>query len=369
MKKPKPLWLKWVLCAIPAVIAALMYFLLPLFPKFSEYIVSRGVFRIVGFPLQWFMSIFPFSITEAVVILSIPAILTLLIIWIVRIIKAENRSRTLERGCRFICWCLSLALLIFMVMHGGNYSRITAGELLDLPDRQFTAKELYIVTADLAKRASEARKKLPEDDNGCTKLSVSKSKFLLLADNCYDNLKEEYPILKTGVWRVKSVALSHWWSYTGTTGVYCPWLSESNINTDVPPSEWGHTATHEIAHTMGFAKENECNFLGWLACTDSGQPDYEYSGHLQAFIYCSNALYKADKELWRKAAANCSEGIVRDIKQHNAYWDSFESEVMETSQSFNDSFIKANGVESGILNYNEMVELMLRYYDKTGAFN
>lgn len=366
--KQKPLWLKWVLCAIPALIAALMYFLLPLFPKFTEYIITRGIFRIIAFPLEWLMSVFPFSITETIVVLSIPALLTLLIIWIVRIARSESRSRTVERGCRFVCWCVSLALLMFMVMHGGNYSRITTGELLNLPDREYTAEELYAVTADLAKKASEAREKLPEDDNGCVTLSVSKSEFLLLADDCFDNLKEDYPFLKTGVWRVKSVALSHWWSYTGTTGVYCPWLAESNINTDVPPSEWGHTATHEIAHTMGFAKENECNFLGWLACYQSDQPDYEYSGHLQAYIYCANALYKADKELWRKAAASCSEGMVRDMKQHNAYWDSFESEVMEASQSFNDSFIKANGVTSGILSYNQMVELMLRYYDKMDAF-
>ena len=135
-------------------------------------------------------------------------------------------------------------------------------------------------------------------------------------------------------------------------------------------SDWGHTATHEIAHTMGFAKENECNFLGWLACSTSGYPDYEYSGHLAAFIYCSNALYKADRELWRKAAANCSEGVVRDINQGNDYWDSFrESEVLEASQNFNDSFIKANGVESGILSYNQMVELMLRYYDSKNWLN
>ena len=36
---------------------------------------------------------------------------------------------------------------------------------------------------------------------------------------------------------------------------------------------------------------------------------------------------------------------------------------MEASQNFNDSFIKSNRVESGILSYNLMVELLLRYYD------
>lgn len=53
----------------------------------------------------------------------------------------------------------------------------------------------------------------------------------------------------------------------------------------------------------------------------------------------------------------------RDLKNENEYWDKFEGEVMEASQSFNDSFIKANRDDNGVLSYNLMVELMLRYYD------
>lgn len=36
---------------------------------------------------------------------------------------------------------------------------------------------------------------------------------------------------------------------------------------------------------------------------------------------------------------------------------------MEASQNPNDSFIESDRVESGILSYNLMVELLLRYYD------
>lgn len=361
--KQKPLWLKWVLCAVPAVIAALMYFILPHFPEFTEYAIVRGLFRIAAFPAEWIMSVIPFSVTEAVVVLCVPAVVTLLTVWIVRIICRKNRLQIFERGCRFAAWCMSLALLIFMVMDGANFSRIPVGELLELPDNTYTAEQLYTVTADLAVKASEARRALPEDENGCTVLSVKQSELLKLTDDCYEALRRDYPFLKTATWRVKSVKLSHLWSYTGFTGVYCPWLGEASVNTDVPDYELAHTAAHEIAHTMGFAKENECNFIAWLACSVSGQPDHVYSGHLQAFVYCSNALYKADKELWKKAYSNCSAGVIRDIRQNNEYWKSFEGEVQESSQKFNDSFIKANGVESGVLSYNEMVELMLRYYD------
>lgn len=366
--KAKKLWVKWIFCLIPALIGGVMYFVLPYFPNFTEYAITRGLFRVIAFPYEWIMSIAPFSITEIVVILSVPACVTLIVVWVIKLIRKPDKLQIMEKGIRFVAWCLSLALLIFMIMDGANFSRIPLGNLLELPDRKYTAEDLYIVTKDLAQKASKAREDLPEDKKGCTILSVSESEFLRLADDCYNNLKKEYPFLKTATWRVKPVLLSHWWSYTGTTGVYCPWLGEANVNVDVPDFELGHTAAHEVAHTMGFAKENECNFIAWLACSKSGQADYVYSGNLQAFIYCSNALYKADKKLWKDAYLNLSDGVRRDLKRQSEYWDSFEGEVMESSQKVNDTFIKANGVESGVLSYNEMVGLMLRYYDKTGMF-
>lgn len=362
--KRKSLWLKWLFCLIPAIVAALMYFVLPHFPKFTEYVITRGIFRFFAFPYEWIMSVIPFSMTELVVVMAIPILLTLLVIWIIRIIKSGNRKQTTERGVRFVCWCISLASLIFMIMDGANFSRIPVGELLELPNREYNVQDLYYVTKNLAQKASKAREKLPEDENGCAILSVDRKELLLLADDCYNGLTKDYPFLKTATWRVKSVGFSRLWSYTGYTGVYCPWLAEASINTDVPEYSLGHTATHEIAHTMGFAKENECNFLAWLACDKSGQPDYVYSGNLEAYIYCANALYKADSELWQEARGYCSDGMIRDMSNENKYWKKFEGEIEENAQKFNDSFIKANGVESGVLSYNEMVELMLKFYDK-----
>lgn len=363
-KKGKPLWIKWIFCLIPAVVGLGLYYILPSFPKFTEYVFARGIFRILAFPYEWLMSIIPFSVTEIVVILCIPAILTLIVVWVVKIIIKENKKQVVEKGFRFVAWCLSLMLLIFMLMDGVNFNRLSVGELLELPNKQYTKDDLFFVTKDLAQKASLAREKLRVDEDGCVILSENRGDILKKADNCYRNLQKEYPFLKVSTFRVKSVLLSHCWSYTGITGVYCPWLGEANVNTDVPDSTLCHTAAHEVAHTMGFAKENECNFLGWLACSVSDSPDYVYSGYLQAYVYCSNALYKADKKLWKEAYLCCSQGVIRDLRQNNEYWDSFKGEVMDTSQTVNDTFIKVNGVESGILSYDQMVELMLRYYDK-----
>lgn len=362
-----PLWRKWLWCLLPAVIAAAMYFLLPLFPTFTEWAVTRGLFRLVAFPAEWGLSLIPFSVTELVVVLGPLALLLLAIVWIVRIIRHPGRrGQIAEKGCRFVVGCLSAVLLVFMVMDGGNFSRIPLGQLMELPQRQYTANELFAVTVDLAEKASVAREQVQEDAQGYMQLSASMRKTLGAADNCYHPLIDTYPFLRTGTWQIKPVALSHLWSYTGTTGVYCPWLGEANVNVDIPHSEIGYTAAHEIGHTIGFAKENECNFLAYLACTNSGNPDFAYSGYLSAFINCINAMARNDEPRVGEAYTHCSQGVLRDLQQRRDYWDSFEGKTMEVSQQVNDTFIKVNGVPSGVISYSEMVELVLRYYDQQG---
>lgn len=358
-----PLWRKWLYACIPLILAVLLYFLLPLFPQFTEYVFVRVVFRICSVPLSWLLSILPFSMTELIVVACIPTLLTLLGIFIYRLIRRDDRKQIAEKGARFVCWCVSVAALVFMVMDGGNFSRLSIGELMELNDNEYDAAFLQQVTVDLAKKSSAARALVAEDENGCMILSDSIGETLLKADDCYDNLKTAYPFLRTGVWRVKGVALSYYWSYTGYTGVYCPWLGEVSINVDMPHSSVYSTAAHEIAHTMGFAREDACNFLAYLACTTSNIPDAVYAGYLDAFVSCYNALYSYDPSLCADAYAACSDGVIRDLKQSAAYWKQFEGEVMDSSQSFNDTFIKVNGVESGVLSYNEVVSLILRYYD------
>ena len=184
--------------------------------------------------------------------------------------------------------------------------------------------------------------------------------------NGYRSLQGTYPFLFGGVFRAKPVQLSHWWSYTGITGMYFPMLAEANVNIDVPDSSIPATAAHELAHTRGFAREDECNFLAYLTCIHSDSADFRYSGYLMAYIYCSNALYAYDIELWRETRAACSEGVLRDLGERNRYWEAFEGRVQEISNSVNNSFLESQGQEKGTLSYDEVVSLIVSYYIRQG---
>ncbi len=354
--------LRHCLFLLPAVAALLLFELLPHFPNFTEMVFSRGIFRVLSVPLGGFLAIFPFSFTELLVILALPLAVLLLVLLIRRLRAADSRLHVLARAGKRVGWVLSCALLLYMLLHGANFYRLPVSELMGLDTSIQSPEYLQQVCIDLAKRASAEREKLPEDEEGFTKLSVSKDEILRLADNGYRNLQEEYPYLWGGVWRAKPVMLSHWWSYTGITGMYFPMFAEANVNIDVPDSDIPSTAAHELAHTRGFAREDECNFFAYLSATHSDSADYRYSGYLMAYIYCSNALYDYDTDMWGETRRYCSDGVKRDLGQRNTYWEQFEGEVQEISNSVNNSFITSQGDEDGVFSYDRVVQLIVGYY-------
>ena len=107
MHKQRSLFWKWLIAVLPLLISVLLYFLLPHFPKFTEYVFVRGVFRFVSVPLTFVLSCIPVSVTELVVVLAIPSLLTLISIFVYRIVKRTDRKYVIEKGVRFVCSCLS----------------------------------------------------------------------------------------------------------------------------------------------------------------------------------------------------------------------------------------------------------------------
>lgn len=207
-------------------------------------------------------------------------------------------------------WGLSSAFLLYMIMHGANFYRLPASELMGID----TSIRSAIISSGYV---SIWRKKLPPNGcwwkrmkMGCMKLSQSKAATLRLAQEGYSKLSQEYPFLWGGVWRGKPVLLSHWWSYTGITGMYFPFLAEANVNIDIPDWDIPSTAAHELGPYPGFAGR-ECNFSAFLTSIASDSADCRYSGYLSAYIYCSNALYAYNGEMGAEARSHCSEGVRR----------------------------------------------------------
>ena len=351
----------WVF--IPLILAALMYFILPHFPDVTEYAFSRGLFKIITVPMGVLTSFAPFSLTEWLVILAAPAIIALLAVLIVKLVKhKERRKKTLLGAGKFVVGAVSIAAFMYMSCHGVNYYRYPIERQMNLDTSQKTPEDLYNACVKLAEGASQARKELGISEDEPFKLSESIYTELKRTGDGYKNIEKEYPYLKTTVSREKPVLLSEQWSYTGIVGVYCPFIVECNVNTAQADYGIPFTAAHESAHARGIAFENECNFLAFLSCINSPYAEYRYSGYMEAFVYCSNALYDYSTEMHADIQQYITPGMSLDFHAMNEYIDAHKGEVMDTSLDFNDNFIKAQGVPDGQLSYDKVTELILAYY-------
>ncbi len=352
---------------LPALLACCLLWLCNGAQGFADF-YTEHLFPALAAPVALVTSLFPFSLTELLCVVSIPGAAVLVAVFIVRLCRGGNRGRTVARGIRFCGWLLSSAFLAYMLFHGLNFYRNPLWQTMSLPNTPKTVEQLASVCEDLAKKASAEREGLSEDLEGVMRLSKGIPATLSKTQKVLEQAKNEYPFLRGYGVRPKGVVLSHLWSYTGITGMYFPFFIESNINIDTSQHTIPHTVCHELAHTYGFAREDEANFIGYLLCAASESQEFRYSGYLAAYVLCSNTLYQYDREAWEKCVAFESPGVRRDLNAQSRYWSQFQGKVLEVSTSVNDTFLKAQNQQDGVFSYSRAVALILAQYEQDGFF-
>ena len=171
----------------------------------------------------------------------------------------------------------------------------------------------------------------------------------------------EYPELGGYYPKAKPVLTTWYLSSQLLQGVYSPFTVEANYNNGMPEQDKPSTICHELSHLKGFMREDEANFVAYLACRASEDPQFRYSGSTLAYIYSGNALYAQNPAALRKVREKLCDQAVRDLLDHNAYWDTYRGKISEVSDKVNDVYLKANAQEAGTKSYGRMVDLLLAW--------
>lgn len=313
--------------------------------------------------INFLSSLLPFSLAEFI-ILSLPVIVVTYIAFrIVFIVKRKGkRLKTLGNSFLYSVIALGLVFFFFVTNCGINYYRYTFGEVSGLNVRDSTVQELYDLCDYLADDLNKYRENLPEDENGAAKFTYTIDEMESLCRQAFDKLNDKYPTLTAGYGESKAILFSHYMSFTNITGFIFPYTFEANVDVDIPVYTISSTACHELAHLRGYMREDEANFISYLACMESDDDMIKYSGSFLAFIKASNSLYSNNSGLYYEVCSKLSDGVVRDLENNTAYWKSFEGEVAEVSAKINDGYLKANSQSDGAKSYGRMVDLLLAYY-------
>lgn len=355
----------WILLLFP--VALLILEIAKRSVYFTEEIFAKGIFHVYSQLYSSVTGVLPFSLAEMGILLGIVVVPALIMWRIVRYIK-EKGKRLYWIGADLISLLCIASVVYFLLVLGCsvNYYRKPVVEYLELTVRESSAEELYALHAELAERTNAVRKQLvTEDETGVYSLSVSESELAKLCDEAYDVLAEEYRIFHGVYPKPKRVLFSAVMSKTELTGVYVPFTMEANVNIDIPDYSIASTMCHELAHLRGFIREDEANYISYLACQASDSLELKYSGLMEALILSGNALYSKNPDLYYEIRAGYDEGVNRDLAANSAYWARFhDTKISNTAEKLNDSYLKANNQSDGVQSYGRMVDLLLAEYRK-----
>lgn len=345
-------------------ISALCLLLVRMNPKIAEYIFARGIYRFLSQIGSRISGLFPFSISECFIIILLFLLPILFGIWLYRMHKLKRTFRQILYSLALSTGAfLGIITFLFVILCGTNYYRYSFITYCDFKVEKSTTEELYQLCLSLAEEAKEARQIIAAEEETYT-FQKSFHTYAKEAQKLYEEAGKSYPVLAGKYGIAKEVFFSHVMSYTKIVGIFVPFTLEANVNTDVPDYSILASMCHEMAHMRGFMKEEEANYIAYLVCTQSDQPEFRYSGYMSGLEYALQALQEENAELAGKVYEQLTEGILRDMSENYEYWHKIEEnetgQVAETvSREVNDTYLKANGQTDGIESYGLMLDWLL----------
>lgn len=149
-------------------------------------------------------------------------------------------------------------------------------------------------------------------------------------------------------------------SFTGILGYYNPFTAEAQYNAELPHTFIPFTTAHESSHQLGFAREQEANFIGYLIGIHSTNPDLRYSTEYFTLKSLLRFIVEEDPEFVKSVIRNYSPAMKRDrayekrfISRHQGWLDDFFGFT-------NNLFLKSNQQE-GSVTYSYFIDLLLNY--------
>ena len=314
-----------------------------------------------------FISLFPISVGEKLIILGILLLIVGIIIFLLGFFKSGRLKSLRRKYWNTLSWILIFVLLIqtlncFILYHASTFE-----------SKYFNAKDNYGFE-ELANLREHIVGKL---NSLSTQFERNSNGEIIYNGDMYSeciksmkNLGKKYPSLSGYYPQPKKILFSSFMSQQYLSGIFFPFTLEANYNTDMYITNMPFTICHELAHLKGYIYEDEANFIAFMACINSDNLFFQYSGYLNVLNYVSKDFRKnASEEEWNSRTLVTEEVAADNIFLTASAWDKvntsspFNTETVEAiSNKFLDSNLKLNGIKDGIESYNRVVQLLIYYY-------
>lgn len=354
----KQLSMKFKFCFFLIVWAVFFLVLSNVSPTFAD-VYSESVYAGLVYVVGRVTGIFPFSVIEVLLYIFLIVILFMTVNIAVRLIRRRPCRLRIQRVGANLFLLASILFFLYVINCGINYQRQSFTESAKIVLNDYTAAELKEVCIWLTKEINEESGEVRRDSNGLMLLDDQAGEKAVEAmqalGKSYTELEGYYP-------QPKGLLVPWILSIQNLSGIYSPFTIEANYNSAMIDYNIPFTMCHELSHLKGLMQEQEANFIAFLACRESDEASFHYSGNMLGWIYCMNVLYKNDYEAWEEVRAMLCEEANTDLAVNSAFWSQHDGPVAEVSNKVNDTYLKANGQADGVKSYNRMVDLIVAFY-------
>jgi len=270
----------------------------------------------------------------------------------------------LLNGLKQLIFFFLFVYVFFYGFWGLNYSRQGITYQLGLEIKPYTEKDIDTVTKIIQQRLNfyaETVTKKRQDSFNRKKILFDK------ATEAYLYAANKYAFLSYNPQSIKPSIFSYAGNVLGFQGYYNPFTGEGQVNTTIPHSLEPFVATHEIAHQLGYAKENEANFVGFLACKTYPSDIFKYSLYFDMFNYASSELFRNDSVLAKKYRSELHPQAKQDYKELRDFFYRNRNPVEPVISWMYGGYLQANNQPDGKKTYNQVVAFLIAYYKKFGA--
>ncbi len=305
----------------------------------------------------------PFSFGDMVYLAAILWIIWKVVIFFTLLFTRRLSWRWVKNGAVKALFICIIIYIVFNLFWGLNYNRKGIAAQLNLQITKIDTADLKRLQFFLLQKVNESKQALMVSQAPYP----SNKKMFERAVGCYHDAEKVYPFLKYSGNSVKSSIYSWWGNYLGFTGYYVPFTGEAQVNTTIPAFMRPYTTCHEIAHQLGYAKEEEANFVGFLAVMASNDTLFNYSAYLDLFIDTNREVYFVDSSSAKAAALQLLPAVKSDIREWHEFLKRHQNPFEPIIRWMYGNYLKANMQPHGISSYDEVIVDLIAYYKKFGV--
>jgi len=333
------------------------------FPDAVEKYYSAGIYPWISRTLRLLFGWIPFSVGDIIYAWGFIYIVFAVVRFFTRAFRGTLHRKFLLLSLKMSASIILWLYISFNLLWGLNYDRMPLSKQMHLEEKAYSKEDLENLVGLLVSRmngidsiARAVRNKLNNND--------SLFQYSAEAYRAYGRVDHVFRYPNPCV---KSSFYGYLANYMGFSGYYNPFSGEAQVNTTIPRFVQPFTTCHEIGHQLGYAKEEEANFCGFLTTKSSPDPAFRYSVYVDLYLYAASALYSLDSSAYIPYRETLKPDVRQDLRDLKAFYHKYQNPLEPLIHIVYGRYLKANKQPQGIDSYDEVVGLAIAYYNKFGA--